>query len=350
MRLPPAPVRRALLPVQVVVLAGLLVLFVTGTEVGGAVAVFGSRRRPLRISALGVVYCTIELAAIGRAGLLWLRFPGLGRRQPGSEESWLNANQALLVWALGRILGAACRCLGLVVTVEPPDPPSLGGTGPVLVLARHAGPGDSVALAHLLMSRYGRRARIVLKEILQIDPALDLLLNRLDCCFLPSSAAARNQRVQRIGRTAESLRPGEALLLFPEGANWTPARRWRIVGHLRRRRKASAARAAVLMTNVLPPHPGGVMACLDARPDLEVVVLVHAGLDRISSVRQALDAIPFHCPMTVRMWPAARPPMAEDERRSWLKAEWAVLDEWIDRYHANPAGIPSSSRALPGPD
>jgi 1-acyl-sn-glycerol-3-phosphate acyltransferase len=349
MRLPPTPVRRVLLPLQLVVLAAVLAFFTMATVVGAAAAPFGSRRRPLRISALGVAYGAVELAVIARAGLLWLRRPRVGRLGLGSEESWLDTNQALLVWALARILGAARRCLGLVVTVEPPDPPSLGGAGPILVLARHAGPGDSLALAHLLMSRYGRRVRIVLKEVLQIDPALDLLLNRLNSCFLPSSAAGKFERAQRVGRAAGSLRSGEALLLFPEGANWTPGRRWRLVGQLRRRREASASRAAVLMTNVLPPRSGGVLACLEARPDLEVVVLAHAGLDRIASVRQALDAVPFSCPVTVRMWPAATPPATEDGRIFWLMAEWAVLDEWVDRYHAQPTGVPSSP-ARPGPD
>lgn len=349
MRLPPTRVRRALLPAQLLVLVTLLALFTAATLVTAVAAPFGWRRRPLRISAFGVAYCLVEMAAIGWAGVQWLRRPRLGRLRLGSEESWLDANQALLVWALARILGAARRCLGFVVRVEPPDPPSLGSTQATLVLARHAGPGDSVALAHLLMTSYDRRVRIVMKEVLQIDPALDLLLNRLDSCFLPSARTSDEDRARQVGRTAQSLRPGEALLLFPEGANWTPERRWRVVRHLRRRREPSAARAAVLMANVLPPRFGGVLACLDARPDLEVVVLAHAGLDRIASIRQAFEALPFSSTMTVRMWPAARPPGTEEGRRSWLTAEWAVIDEWIDRYHANPAGT-AASRAQPGSD
>jgi 1-acyl-sn-glycerol-3-phosphate acyltransferase len=195
---------------------------------------------------------------------------------------------------------------------------------------------------------HGRRLRIVLKEVLQVDPAPDPLLNRLDCCFLPSPSTREEDGARRIGRTARSLRSGEALVLFPEGANWTPERRWRVVGHLWRRREVSAVRAAVLMANVLPPRFGGVLACLDARPDLEVVVLAHAGLDRISHLRQAFDAVPFTRPMTVRMWPVSRPLGTDEGRRYWLTAEWAIVDEWIDRHHANPVG-PAASRAQPGP-
>ena len=92
------------------------------------------------------------------------------------------------------------------------------------------------------------------------------------------------------------------------------------------------------MTKVLPPRFGGVLACLKARPDLEVVVVAHAGLDRITSGRQAFDALPFCAPMTVRMWPAAKAPDTDEDRKAWLTAEWAVVDEWIDRHHAHPLG------------
>jgi len=85
---------------------------------------------------------------------------------------------------------------------------------------------------------------------------------------------------------------------------------------------------------VLPPRPGGVFACLDARPDLSVVVVAHAGLDRVVRVRQAWDQLPLTTPMTVRAWPTAEMPQARDERLAWLTLEWAVVDQWVDAFHA----------------
>ena len=44
---------------------------------------------------------------------------------------------------------------------------------------------------------------------------------------------------------------------------------------------------------LLPPRPAGVFACVDARPGLSVVVVAHAGLDRLVRVRDEwVDA--FH--------------------------------------------------------
>lgn len=186
MRLPPAPVRRILLPVQVLIVVVLLAVFVVATVLAAAAAPFGSRLRPLRISAFALTYCTVEIAVIAGGGLVWLRRPHVGRRHLGSEESWVTANEVLLSWALDSILGAARLCFGFVVNLESAaDPPSLLGPEPTLLLPRHAGPGDSFALLHLLMSRYRRRVLIVMKETLQLDPMLDLVLNRLGSCFLP---------------------------------------------------------------------------------------------------------------------------------------------------------------------
>lgn len=349
MRVLPTPLRRLLLPVQVAVVLVVLAAFAAATVVAAAAAPFGRRRRPLRICTFGMAYCSIELVVIARAGLLWLRQPRAGRYHRSAEETWLESNQALLGWALTGILGAARRCFGFVVTIEAePEPASFDDTDPALVLSRHAGPGDSFALVHLLMTRYGRRVPVVMKEILQLDPVVDLLLNRLGSCFLPAARTDGDDRARCVGRTAASVGPGEALLLFPEGANWTPNRRWRAVSHLRERGERPASRAALLMTHVLPPRLGGVLACLDARPDLQVMTVAHAGLDRITTIRRAWYAIPVDAPMTVRMWPAAPPPRTEQERRAWLRAEWVVVDEWVDRHHAG-ASSNGTERALPQP-
>jgi 1-acyl-sn-glycerol-3-phosphate acyltransferase len=160
------------------------------------------------------------------------------------------------------------------------------------------------------------------------------MLNRLDCCFLSSPSGEGGDMIDRVSAMAQRLGPGDALLLFPEGANWTPHRRQRAIRRLHRDQKSEAARAATLMTNVLPPRPGGVLACLEARPDLRVVVVAHAGLDRVVNARQAWRQLPITTPMVVRAWPTADVPAGQEARLAWLTLEWAVVDEWVEAYHA----------------
>jgi 1-acyl-sn-glycerol-3-phosphate acyltransferase len=331
---PPRLVRRLLLPV-------LIGLEVAGAVILAAVAVLGligvpfdQRARLTRLAVFGISYISIELAALIRLFGLWLVRPF------HDQQWWRRANTNAASWALGRVLGAARRTVHFVIeTREPEDTSLLSGHQPVVVLARHGGIGDSFTLAWLLADRYGRVPRIVLKGVLQWEPFIDVALTRLDACFLPSRSRRRKRSSEEhspdesVGVMAAGLRDGEALLLFPEGANWTPRRRMKAIASLWRSGQFESVRAASAMEAVLPPRSRGVLACLDRRPDLPIVVFAHAGLDRLSTATLLWKALPFEVPMTLRWWPAGAAPTADDDRVRWLNTEWAVLDAWVAGQH-----------------
>ena len=325
MPVPPRVVRRLLAQLEFAIALALAGLLLVAFVVALVLAPFGRRRRPVRVSAFLFLYCVMELSTLVRAGVLWARHSA--RRGGRHDERWRLENEALRRRALERVLGAARRLLGFRVEI---DPASLTGTltadAPVLVLARHGGPGDSFSLVQLLLVNYGRHVRVVMKDILQFDPAIDVLLNRLGWCFINRR---REHATEAMGRLVRDAGSGDALLVFPEGANWTPERWRRAVRRLWVERKHRAAHAATLMDHVLPPRPAGVLACLDERPDLDVVMVAHAGLDRIVTIREGWRQLPFQRPMTVRIWPASDPPPTEAERLTWLTTEWAIVDEWI---------------------
>jgi 1-acyl-sn-glycerol-3-phosphate acyltransferase len=334
MRLPSRPLRRLLLPVDALILIVVAVVLAVVVIVGILLIPVSPRRRVLRLAAFALSYCLVEMVTLVGAGVVWLRRAARGRRSTRAEPAWIQANEKLLAWALGDILGAALRFLAFEVdVVETSDATALSASDPVLVLARHGGPGDSFALVHLLLTRYHRGVKIVLKDILQIDPSLDILLNRLGCCFLATPSGTGEDMKDRLAQMARDLGTGDALLLFPEGANWTPDRRQRAIRRLRRDHKTDAARTASLMTNVLPPRPDGVLTCLEAHPGLAVVVVAHAGLDKMVRARQVWDQLPLTTPMKVRAWPTAEIPEGREARLAWLTLEWAVVDEWVDAFH-----------------
>ena len=325
----PWGVRRSLMPVWVAIELVLLVVLLVTAVAGVLSGLFDHRLRLLRLAAMGISYILLELVTLALLLGVWVMRPIRGR------EWWDRANLGLVAWALGRVLGAARRTVGFRISLQEPPAGSgsldlLAGREPVLVLARHGGIGDSFSLAWLLAARYHRRPRIVLKNILLWEPMIDVALTRMQACFLPSAARRGEALDRRVGALGAGLSPGEALLLFPEGGNWTPRRRLRAMARLWTSGKSSAVRAAALMQHVLPPRAGGVMACLDACPDLPVVVFAHTGLDRLTTAGDVWRAVPFSTPMSVRWWPASPPPAAEEERLAWLTAEWAVIDEWID--------------------
>ena len=302
-----------------------MVVFVVMVVAGAVLAPLQRSRRLLRVGTMGVAYIVVELTALVALGLVWLA------RRAYPDEWWEETNRRLVAWALRAMLGAGKRCVGFVVAVEePPLASPLDRRGPVLVLARHGGLGDSFAVVWMLADSYRRVPRVVLKDVLQWEPLLDIALNRLGACFIGAPRPGGEDPAQRIGRLAAELGERDALLLFPEGANWTPRRRRRAIDRLRSDGHHKAADAAVLMEHVLAPRPAGVLACLEARPDLPVAVVAHTGLDTLTTAGQAWNAVPFIRPMSLRWWPAPAPPLDEAGRLSWLSAEWAVVDEWID--------------------
>lgn len=328
---PPWVVRRLLLPVILAVELALLALTVPVAIVGALAILVDRRCRILRLAVMAACYVLIEVAALIALLSVWVVRP-LHRRQ-----WWDRANQRLVAWALGSVLAAARRTVGLDIGLQEPPPESgsmalLAGSDPVLVLARHGGIGDSFGLVWLLAARYGRRPRVVLKSALRWEPMIDVALTRMGACFLPPARRRKEPLEDRVAAMARSLRPGEALLLFPEGGNWTPRRRLRAIARLWAAGRPAAVKAAALMEHVLPPRVGGVMTCLDARPDLPVVVMAHTGLDKITTPGQVWRALPFGTPMSIRWWLAAPAPAGEEDRLAWLTAEWAVVDQWIDAH------------------
>src|SRR5262249_18296406 len=145
------------------------------------------RHRAIRVTCVGCVYFTVDLVVVATCLWYWLR--RVVRRMPASR--WRELHRDLLDWALTRLAKASHRLLGFRLDItDPPDADALDGNRPVLVLARHAGPGDSLAVVHLLLGRYRRDVRIVLKDLLTLDPGVDILLTRLHCVFLPSRNTA----------------------------------------------------------------------------------------------------------------------------------------------------------------
>jgi 1-acyl-sn-glycerol-3-phosphate acyltransferase len=324
----PRVLRRLGLPVLLGVEAALLALLVVVAVVGLVTVVVDRRARLLRLAVMAGAYLVLGWAALGMLFGLWLARPFLERPR------WDRANVALVAWALGGILGVAGRIVGFAVSLPSTDgsaPAPFEGDDPVLVLARHGGIGDSFTVVWLLADRFGRRPRVVLRSLLLWDPLLDVALTRLGACFLPRRARRGDTLDARVASLASSLVPGDALLLFPEGGNWTPRRRLTTMGRLWAARRMEAVRAAALMDHVLAPRPGGVLACLHVHPELPVVVVAHTGLDRLTSAGAVWAALPFSTPMAIRWWPAAPPPLDDDARVAWLVAEWAVVDQWIDR-------------------
>ncbi|MFF4240102.1 1-acyl-sn-glycerol-3-phosphate acyltransferase [Actinomadura geliboluensis] len=321
--MPPLPVRRLLLTPLLFALT--LLVVVLFPVVFAVTSLIGrDRRRARRLLWFALAWGTRESAAVLECGLLWLR------RRTRDDRHY----DVIRRYVAG-LYGTARRHLGLRVEItgggaEPP------GDRPLIVLSRHAGPGDALLLVHHLLTDYRRRPRVVMKAQLQLDPCIDIAANRMPNVFVTPGGGA----VEDIGRLAAGLGPRDALLIFPEGGNFSPARRRRAIRRLARLRRTDEAVRAAAMRNLMPPRPGGVLAALDAAPDADVVFVAHTGLDDMAAVGDIWRRIPLTAPVHARWWriPAEDVPDGRDARVDWLYREWERADAWIGENRAHAAG------------
>ena len=375
------------------------------------------RRRTLRLIWFGLSWLVMESLALVACLGLWIA-SGFGGRL--RSEASMDRHYALVRWFLATLFRRAITVFRLKVEIEEPEatPQEQAArlTRPVIVLSRHAGPGDSFLLVHQLLSRYGRKPRIVMKAALQFDPSIDVVINRLPHAFVhprpavpaprpadpaalaapddpaapsdlaavpdpaapaelsgvsgpdsvadpvvpaptpaatavavgeaavPGAAASHDAAVVREGsviseaavieeirRLAAGLGPTGALVIFPEGGNFTPSRWRRGVRRLVDAQRYSEAARASRMRNLLPPRSGGAFAAIDAAPTADVIFVAHTGLDDLITVGDVWRALPMEQLIRARWWrvPAADVPREREAVMRWLYDWWELIDAWI---------------------
>lgn len=298
----------------------------------------GLLRRPqlLIVTKLVIAYFARELVTLIACGGLWVISVGglLMRTAPLQQAHW-----RLLRWFVRGLATLALSLLDIDVASEssPEATEALGADKPLLIFSRHAGPGDTILLTDQLLSRYRRRPSVVFKETLTLDPCVDLIAHRLPHAVLDTED--REECEARIEQTADRLGPRGALLLFPEGGNFTARRRRDALISLRRRGRPWAASKAEDLAHVLPPRSPGALAALRGSPGADVIFAAHTGLGLAAFPRELWRELPSGRTLRTRAWlvPASERPTEPDEQVTWLFAWWKRIDEWIDAQGTEPA-------------
>jgi 1-acyl-sn-glycerol-3-phosphate acyltransferase len=340
--LPPKVIRRLVLAPLVVAIAAALAALAPPLAVLSAAFTLIRRRtrkdadtgrkhhmRALRVVIFALAWAVGETAALTVMACLWL-VSGFGGRL--DTEPYQSRHYGVMHWFLDLIYRTAQRTAGLSVEVTGPEQPP--PNRPLIVLSRHAGPGDSLLLIHYLLSACDRRPRIVMKATLQLDPSLDVVANRVPNAFIRRhGAGATRPHTELVRRLALGLDASGALVIFPEGGNWTPLRWRRAISRLRRNHRDDLADRAAAMPNLLPPRAGGAFAAMTACPAADVIFVAHTGLDRLVSVRDVWHSLSADIPVRAHWWrvPASDVPRDADHetRLRWLYDWWERIDGWI---------------------
>ncbi|WP_236683692.1 1-acyl-sn-glycerol-3-phosphate acyltransferase [Demequina flava] len=333
--LPPVWVRRCVIAPFIVLLA----LAWTPAALWLAILIAGvvawalpGRLRLFRIFFMAGLYLLWDAMALVWMFGLWI-VSGFGWKV--RTDRFQREHYKLAGVMLKSLFAAARRILRLTIEFRDADFDAVAPGRPIIVVSRHAGPADSFIIVESLINRFKREPAIVLKDTLQWDPAVDVLLNRVPTRFVspykrrkPGAASG----TASVGSLAAGLKGDDALLIFPEGANATPKRRDRRIEQLRRSGHEELAARAESMPHVMPPHAGGVLSAMEACPEATIVMVAHTGLERLSTVRDIWRELPVDKEIILRGWATdpANIPEGREAREEWLFDWWERIDAWID--------------------
>jgi len=353
--LPPRLIRRVVLaPLVIVIAIAVAVVYPLVALLAWAFGRIGlsvpGRRRGLRVLYFALVWLVGETAALFMCLGLWIA-SGFGGRL--RTEPYQSRHYAIMRWFLELVYRAAGSAFAVRVEVDEPEPTAEEQAArlarPVIVLSRHAGPGDSFLLVHHLLTVYGRRPRVVMKATLQLDPSLDVVANRLPNVFISHRQGGEKFFVDQIERLARGLDSLGALVIFPEGGNWTPGRWRRGIRRLERRGRADLAARARDMPNVLAPRTGGALTAIAACPGADVIFVAHAGLDRLVSVSDVWRNLPMDQVVRAKWWrvPVSEVPRSADHEAQvqWLYDWWERIDTSITENRPSSVAAPRSPAA-----
>lgn len=286
------------------------------------------RWRALRAMWVLVVYVWTSATTLAILVVLWVA-SGFGwkLRSPRFQE----LHYRLLGLHLRVVVGAGKRAFHVRFRWDEREGSPPRGVGvPVVVVSRHAGPGDSLFLVDAILNRFDRRPVVVLKEMLRWEPVVDVTLGRLPSWFVPAKRDGTTDVTAELSRLAAGLTDRSNLLIFPEGENFTPRRRMRRIERFEQSGKTDLAERAEGLQHVLLPRVNGLRAVLEAAPTAAVVILGHAGLEQLSTPLDLWRGVPMDADVVVRAWYFApedvpRGPELDD----WLLSHWDALDEWL---------------------
>lgn len=282
----------------------------------------GSRWATARAWLAFVVYLLSEVLGVIASAVLWLLRPCLG------QSRYLAANHALQrLWTRGLFL-AALRLFSMRVRVA--DEAVLF-PGPFLLFVRHASIIDSLLAANFVSRPHGYRLRYVVKDELLWDPCLDIVGQRVPNVFIRRGTGESGREIEAIRELATDLAPNEGVLIYPEGTRFTPAKQ---ASALARIGLADADRAGRLagLRHTLPPRFGGPLGLIEARPDLDVVFLVHVGFEGVQTLNDLWNGSLIGREIRVAFQRVAATAIPSDRagREAWLDAQWRAVDTWVD--------------------
>ncbi len=276
------------------------------------------------------VYLLVEALGLLASLVIWATSGGWRRE---ASAAYLNRSFALQCRWASALFWSAVRVFGLRLEVQGE---ACIRTGPLVVIGRHVSPIDNLVPAVFVSARHGLRLRWVINRWLLRDPCLDIVGCRLPNAFVDTARDEPGGQAPAVGALAEGLGPNEGVLIYPEGALFSPGRRARLIARLASSEPGALQRTEALQ-HVLAPRTGGFVAVLAAAPEADVVVCSHTGLESAGSYRAFISGALVGACVRIQFRRIARQSIPSDAtgQAEWLWRTWAEVDRWIAGHRAH---------------
>ncbi len=283
------------------------------------------RMRFTRLVGLGIAFCVVEFVGLTLAFLLWVA-SGFGHFQQHPTFQKLNF-AVFRIWLL-----LITKAIETFVGYRFVPPRQSLAPGPNLVLARHAGPGDALMIARWLTVDERRRLRMLGTTKLLWDPFFNHLVQRLPFHFCDQNPANADQELEEIKAASATIEQDGAMIVFPEGGNYTPRRYDQALARFAERGQEERLERTRNLHHVLPPRTGGTAAAIRAAEGASITFVAHVGLDDLLSLSDLWRAVPVDREVRTIQWHQPQDTVPPDhlDMVRWIFDQWQAIDDWID--------------------
>ena len=315
----------------------LATVFVTVTvpiwvPLSAIVSLFPGLRGCLRCGLFLTGYLWCECIGIGISFFVWIRH-GLYRGAPFRAKKFLQANFRLQCWWAGSLERLGSRIFGVGFEVSGGE--ALLGSE-VIVIPRHASIGDTILPVRLYGQPHDRHLRYVLKRELLFDPCLDIVGNRLPNYFVDRFSDDPARERDGVASLLTGLSRSEGVVIYPEGTRFSAAKREKVLKKLSGDDRIRAQR----WTHLLPPRYGGILALLQANPQLDLLFCAHVGLEGSADFYSLINGSWTNSTIKVHFWrvPFADIPVDLDGQRNFVVESWDRMQREVSLLHSTRAG------------
>lgn len=268
------------------------------------------------------LYLLAECCGLALAALCWALYCWQ------SPARYRQVNYRLQGWWASSIFWLARRIFEMEIEVEGQE---LALPAPFFLLVRHTSLADTVLAASFISHPFGIGLRYVLKKELLWDPCLDVVGRRLPNHFVDRSGRNREREVEAVRQLARELPNGEGVLIYPEGTRFSQRKKERALERLRERGLYDLAEQALSWNHVLPPRPAGVLALMEERPEVDLVFLLHTGLEAASRWKDFWGGSLVRRRLRLKLWRVSASEIPPQGKSEWLFSRWADVNEWVEQ-------------------